>query len=177
MKTIRSLSYAGIGSVFLAFLSSNAHAADTSQSELTNGTSHSLVQRVGHSLAGANTYTSSPSGYKWGNKTLQHDDAKAQWASSAHDRGGYKWGDSSTRASTSESQSYAGTTSYQWGATNFSKESGYRWGMKNFADQAGYRWGMKNFSDQAGYRWGMKNFADQAGYRWGMKNFADQAGY
>ena len=141
MTTIKSLSYAGIGSIALAMLTPSMSFADTGQTAAANTASTgSQVHRVSHSLAGASTYTGSTSGYKWGKSAPQSDSVSTKWADSTS-RSGYKWGNS-TSDSRAESRSYAGASSYQWGTMGFSGQSGYRWGMNSFSDQSGYRWGM-----------------------------------
>jgi hypothetical protein len=174
MKTLTKIGIAGLGSIAATLMTPAISMAETGQAtaeKSTNG--HSLVHRVSHSLASAESYSKSgTSGYKWGKKTEQAETSQ-KWADNTTTRGGYKWG---TSAAQDSSQSLA-ESSYEWGTMSFSEQSGYRWGMKNFSDQSGYRWGMKTFADQSGYRWGMKTFADQSGYRWGMKTFADQSGY
>jgi len=175
MTTIKSLSYAGIGSIALAMLTPSVSFAEAGQAAAANANTGNQVHRVSHSLAGASTYTGSTSGYKWGNKPPMTNTADTQWTDSTT-RSGYKWGNSSSD-SKPESQSYAGASSYQWGTMGVSDQSGYRWGVRNYSDQAGYRWGVRNNSDQTGYRWGVRNDSDQTGYRWGVRNNSDQTGY
>ena len=173
MKTLKTLSIAGIGSIALTLMTPAISVAEIDQTaKSSNG--HSLVHRVSHSLASSKSYGhSATSGYKWGKKSAATESTQ-QWAESSERSSGYKWGNSTPAKS--EAQSYA-KSGYQWGTMNFSEQAGYRWGMKSFSDQSGYRWGMKSFSDQSGYRWGMKSFSDQSGYRWGMKSFSGQSGY
>ena len=169
MTTIKSLSYTLLSGIALAFSVQPVSFAEAEHKPASDviGT-HSLVQRVSHSLANPDEYTGVKSGYKWGRKSQDSGAANTQWADSSNSRGSYKWG-SSSPAPKSEAQSYADDSSYQWGAMNFVDQSGYRWGMRSFADQSGYRWGMRSFADQSGYRWGMRSFAEQSGYRWGMR--------
>ena len=169
MKTLKTLGYAGAGSIAIALMAPAMSFADAGQAPTANGSSsNSLVHRVSHSLAGSESYTStSQGGYKWGRKAEQTE-SEAKWAGSTNTRSSYKWGDSA--ASETEGQSFAGTSSYDWGVQNFAEQSGYRWGLRNYADQTGYRWGLRNYSDQTGYRWGLRNYSDQTGYRWGLRS-------
>jgi len=136
MKTIKTLGYAGAASIAIAMMAPSMSFADAGQVANANGTSsHSLVHRVTHSLAGSESYTStSQGGYKWGRKAEQPE-SNAKWAGSTSARSGYKWGDSA--ASEPEAQSFAGTSSYDWGVQNFAEQSGYRWGLKDFSEQTG----------------------------------------
>ena len=167
MNTIKSLGCATISSIALTFLTPAISVAEVEQTTVSTGSgSHSLVQRVSHSLAGAQSYTSgSPSGYKWGRKVEQRE-TDAQWAESRSVRGSYKWGN--TSATAPETQSYAGNASYEWGVRNYAEQAGYKWGLLNYASQSGYKWGLLNYASQSGYKWGLLNYANQSGYKWGL---------
>ncbi len=176
MNTIKALGYASLSSIALTLLTPVSSIAEVEQTTVSTGSgSHSLVQRVSHSLAGAQSYTSgAPSGYKWGRKVEQRE-TDAQWAESRSVRGSYKWGN--TSATAPEAQSFAGNASYQWGVRNYAEQAGYKWRLSNFAKQTGYKWRLSNFAQQAGYKWRLSNFAEQAGYKWRLSSFAEQAGY
>ncbi len=191
MNTIKTLGFTGAAVIAVALLAPYLSVAEIGPAATqADAVASSTVHRVSHSLAGAESYTSNgPSGYKWGRKVEQAapGTASTNWSTATAPRSGYKWGSSS--ASGSEAQTYAGTTTYSWGAQGYAKEAGYKWGIKNnsrYAEQAGYKWGIKNnsrYAEQAGYKWGIKNnsrYAEQAGYKWGIKNnsrYAEQAGY
>ena len=165
MKTIKTLGYASISGMALALLTPSLSFAEMSEPG-ASGQSSSLVHRVSHSLAGSETYTSSgPSGYKWGRKA-EEAERKSTWAADSTPRSGYKWGEPSVTKP--EAQTFASTSSYEWGVRNFAEQAGYRWGLNSFAEQTGYRWGLNNFAEQTGYRWGLNSFAEQTGYRWGL---------
>jgi hypothetical protein len=156
MTTIKSLRYALLSGIALSISVPSVSFAETEQNAASNMTgTHSLLQRVSHSLANPGEYTGETSGYKWGRESTNTDTASARWADTGNSRGSYKWGNSAPEPK-SEAESYADRSSYQWGAMNFVDQSGYRWGMRSFADQSGYRWGMRSFADQSGYRWGMR---------------------
>ena len=138
MKTIKTLGYAGVGSIAMAFMAPTIGFADASQASNADGSS--LVHRVSHSLAGNENYTTNgPSGYKWGRKAEQTE-TKAAWAESSTGRSGYKWGDASIAEP--EAQAFAGNSSYEWGVRSYAEQAGYRWGLNNFSEQTGYRWGL-----------------------------------
>ena len=140
MNTIKNFGCAGISSIVLSLLAPSVSFAEAAVNN--EPSTHSLVHRVSHSLAGADAYTSSrTAGYKWGQVSEQNESSKAKWSGSNSVRSSYKWGDDS--AAKPESKSYAGASSFQWGTMNFSDQSGYRWGARNFSDQAGYRWGAR----------------------------------
>ena len=155
MNTIRTLGFTGAGLVAAVLLAPYISVAEMSPAASSGDVgSGSVVHRVSHSLAGAESYSSGgPSGYKWGRK-VEQTPSSADWSASTTTRGGYKWGNSS--ASEPNTRNYAGTASYTWGVQGYADQTGYRWGLKNYADQTGYRWGLKNYADQTGYRWGLK---------------------
>ena len=174
MKTLTKIGIAGLGSIAATLMTPAISMAETGQAtaeKSTNG--HSLVHRVSHSLASAESYSKSgTSGYKWGKKTEQAETSQ-KWADNTTTRGGYKWG---TSAAQDSSQSLA-ESSYEWGTMSFSEQSAYKWGIRNFSDQTAYKWGIRNFSDQTAYKWGIRNFSNQSAYKWGIRNFAGQAAY
>ena len=151
MKTTKTLGYAGAASIAIAMMAPSLSFADAGQVAKASGaSSHSLVHRVTHSLAGSESYTStSQGGYKWGRKAEQPE-SNAKWAGSTSTRSGYKWGDSAA-SEPAEAQSFAGASSYDWGVQNFAEQSGYKWGLRNLADQTGYKWGLRNSADQTSY--------------------------
>ena len=175
MNTLKAVKAAGLASIATALLIPSISMAEVNQTGAEQS-SQNLVHRVSHSLADAKSYTrSGNAGYKWG-KSAQTNESNSQWAENEPTRSGYKWSNSSSTPKT-ETQTYAGTSGYQWGSMSFSEQSAYRWGLRSFADQSAYRWGLRSFADQSAYRWGLRSFADQSAYRWGLRSFADQSAY
>jgi hypothetical protein len=154
MNTLAKISLHSMGASALALglITPNVAMAESGDSASANG--HSIVHRVTHSLANADSYSNSSGGYKWGRKTESNADTSSKWADSTPARGGYKWGNSP--AAKSGAHSYAGTTSYRWNSMGFVEQSRYKWGVRNYAEQARYKWGVRNYAEQARYKWGVR---------------------
>ena len=176
MGTIKAIKVAGLSSVAAILMTPALSLAEVTQGDVTIGTGgHSLVHRVSHSLAGDKTYTrGTTAGYKWDQKS-QRTESSAEWSENSAPRSGYKWGDSATTKPTE--QSYAGTSSYQWGSMSYADQSAFRWGVRSYADQSAFRWGVRSYADQSAFRWGVRSDSDQSAFRWGVRSYADQSAF
>jgi hypothetical protein len=176
MGTIKKIKIAGLSSVAALLMTPALSMAETTQGDVTIGTGgHSLVHRVSHSLAGSKNYTrGNTAGYKW-DQNAQRPESSAEWSENSAPRSGYKWGERATTKPTE--QSYAGTSSYQWGSMSYADQSAFRWGVRSYADQSAFRWGVRSYADQSAFRWGVRSDSDQSAFRWGVRSYADQSAF
>ena len=154
MKTIRSMGYAGIASLTLAFLSPSVSMADNAY-ERSSGSNGITVHRVSHNLAAGQQYTATESGYKWGRKAPATDSG-ATWTDSPATQSGFKWG------SKNLGETANGVTGRDLTAT----ESKSRWRRSDVAEQTKSRWRRSDVADQAKSRWRRSDVADQTRSRW-----------
>ena len=167
MKATNNIKIASLFGAAAMLMTPALSVAEVAQTT-TGETGHSIVHRVSHSLAESKSYTrSTDAGYKWG-KTEQRAESSSEWTTTESARGGYKWGQANEAAKPA-ANSYADTSTYEWGTRSFSEQSAYKWGMRSFSDQSAYKWGMRSFSDQSAYKWGMRSFSGQSAYKWGMR--------